>query len=79
MMYQVIVSTFLHQGAYGIKLFPTIFFKATGFDPGRSLYPSLMFAGNARSLPRVERLKSAQLGQAQTLGWAGKDCQDQRL
>ena len=54
-------------------------FKATGFDPGRNFHPSLMFAGNARSLPRVERLKSAQLGQAQTLAWTGKDCQEQRL
>ncbi len=47
------------------------------FVPGKPFQPSLMFAGNARTLPRVEHLKVASLGWPLALpanirlGWKG--------
>ncbi len=50
-----------------IKLFTGLFCNKKCFIPGRPLQPKLMVVGKARSLPRVEHLKSALLVKASGL------------
>ncbi len=63
---QITGKEFNKTGACTIKLFTDVIYgflsKARVFVLGKPFQPSLMFAGEARSIPIVEHLKGPSLG-----------------